>query len=67
MANESKTSNKTRSSGPRTAARAGGIALRGAGFPAPLGAGGDGGLLGLAADASGQLENIAPTFGNHGV
>ena len=46
------------------AARAGGIALRGAGFPAPLGAGGDGGLLGLAADASGQLENIAPTFGN---
>lgn len=64
MANESKTSNKTRSSGPRTAARAGGIAIRGAGFPAPLGAGGDGGLLGLAADASGQLENIAPTFGN---
>lgn len=66
MANGSKTSNKTRGSGPRTSTRAGGIATRGAGLPAPVGAGSGGGgsLLGLAADASGQLEGIAPTFGN---
>ena len=64
MATGSKTSNKTRGNGPRTSTRAGGIAARGTGVPSPVGAGSGGSLLGLAADASGQLENIAPTFGN---
>jgi hypothetical protein len=36
----------------------------GAALSTPVGAGSDGSLLNLAADASGQFEAIAPTFGN---
>jgi len=60
MANESKT--RTRNAAGTGPARAGGIVPRAG---SPLAAGGGGGrLLGLAADASGQLESVAPTFGN---
>ena len=46
--------------------RSGGIAhTRASRAPAlPVGAGGGGGLLALAADASGQLDALAPNFGN---
>ena len=59
MANEGKS--KTRTSTRQGPARAGGIVPRSGGMLAPSGGGS---LLGLAADASGQLESIAPTFGN---
>jgi hypothetical protein len=45
----------------------GGLSARASGASAlatPVGAGADGSLLNLAADASGQIEGIAPTFGN---
>jgi hypothetical protein len=47
----------------------GGLTVRASGAsalatPVGAGSGSDGGLLNLAADASGQFENIAPTFGN---
>jgi hypothetical protein len=45
----------------------GGVAVRASSssaLAAPLGASSDGSLLNLAADASGQFDSIAPTFGN---
>lgn len=46
-------------------ASSGGVALRGgSALSAPVGGASGSGLLDLAADASGQLEAVAPTFGN---
>ena len=53
---------------PRNRARAGGVSLparrRDAGLPVGAGLPSSSSLLGLAADASGQLDAAAPTFGN---
>ncbi len=60
---ETKTGSKTQNQGSKPA-RSGGIVPGGGSMPAALGGASGGSLLGLGADASGQLDSIAPTFGN---
>ncbi|MBS1158541.1 MAG: hypothetical protein H6R15_960 [Proteobacteria bacterium] len=64
MANETKTGTKARTNSPRPGARAGGIVTAGGSRRSLVGGASGSSLQGLGADVSGQLETLAPTFGN---